>query len=418
MIDSPNSNATINHLIKSTSFLSRLFHGQSHMQYFKMMHDYYCRVRDARRNGDFVVAHTMFIPVELFHALDVTPLHLEFTGYMMSLFKGSCNEVLAVAAEMGLATEICSSHRLIGGISKLGALPQVDAVVCSNLQCDNCPKSGELVMEMNRCPGFLLDYPYHQNAAGRELIRRELRDMVAFLERVSGHKLDWNKLSASIVEVNKQIEIVRGINELCKHTPSPFQPQDFLKFLAVDYMFAGTPELTWYLEALHAEMNAMVTQGKGFANPEHLRLMGLMIPPWHLQGKIDRVLQEHNAAIVCYPNLCDWDPEVRFDPDKPLESIAQKWDVAPAMRMFGPLTGKALDPVRAAVKEYKIDGAVNFTHLGCRQMGPTNKIFKDILDEMDIPLLNIDCDLVDRTITSEDEVRDKLEQFFELLEDR
>jgi predicted nucleic-acid-binding protein len=33
-------------------------------------------------------------------------------------------------------------------------------------------------------------------------------------------------------------------------------------------------------------------------------------------------------------------------------------------------------------------------------------------------VLTIDCDVVDPTITSEDEVRGKLEQFFEMLEDR
>ncbi|MBN1192017.1 MAG: 2-hydroxyacyl-CoA dehydratase [Dehalococcoidales bacterium] len=409
---------TINHLIKSTSFLSRLYHGKSHMQYFKMMHDYYCRVRDARGNGYFVVAHTMFLPVEIFDAMDITPLHLEFAGYMMSMFKSNCSEVLTAAAEMGLAPEICSAHRLIGGILKMSALPPVNAVVCSNLQCDNCPKSGELVMEINHCPGFYFDYPYHENAASRDYVMRELRDMVSFLEKVSGHKLDRNKLSASIIEVNKQIQTIRKINELCKHVPSPFPPQDFLKFLAVDYMFAGKPELTQYLDSLYAEIEDMAGRGEGFVNPERFRLMGLMIPPWHLQGDVDKVLSDHGAAIVCYPNLCDWGPDVCFDPEKPLESITRKWMVAPAMRVFGPFGEKAIQPVRSAVEKFKIDGAVNFTHLGCRQMGPTYKIFKDVLDELDVPLLNIDCDLVDRTVTSEDEVCDKLEQFFELLEDR
>ncbi len=247
---------------------------------------------------------------------------------------------------------------------------------------------------------------------------RELKEMIEFLEGVSGHKLDWSKLSASIMEVEKQIQLVGRINELCKRVPSPFQPQDFLKFLAVDYMFAGSPELTQYLKALLTEMDEMAAQGKGFANPERLRLMGLMIPPWHLQREIDNLLQENNAAIVCYPNLCDWGPDTHLNPEQPMESIAQKLALAPAMRMYGPINERALDPIRRAIKEFKIDGAVNFTHLGCRQMGPANRFFKDILDEEHIPLLSIDCDLVDRTITSEDEVREKFSQFFELLEDR
>jgi benzoyl-CoA reductase/2-hydroxyglutaryl-CoA dehydratase subunit BcrC/BadD/HgdB len=183
-------------------------------------------------------------------------------------------------------------------------------------------------------------------------------------------------------------------------------------------MFAGIPELTLYLEKMLAELTDMTNQGKGFANPEHFRLMGLMIPPWHLQGTIDSILKEHNAAVVCYPNLCSWEEDVRLDPNQPLESIAKKMALAPSMRMFGPINERALNPIRKGIREYKIDGAINFTHIGCRQMGPSNKFFKDVLDEAEIPMLNIDCDLVDRTITSEDEVRAKMEQFFELLEDR
>jgi benzoyl-CoA reductase/2-hydroxyglutaryl-CoA dehydratase subunit BcrC/BadD/HgdB len=143
-----------------------------------------------------------------------------------------------------------------------------------------------------------------------------------------------------------------------------------------------------------------------------------MIPPWHLQGEVDKILKEHNATIVCYPNLCNWDQEIEIHFEHPLESVAEKLALSPAMRMFGTIDRRAINPIRSCIKDYRIDGAINFTHLGCRQMGPTNKIFKDVLDEMDIPVLNIDSDLVDRTVTSADEVRVKMEQFFELLEDR
>ena len=39
-------------------------------------------------------------------------------------------------------------------------------------------------------------------------------------------------------------------------------------------------------------------------------------------------------------------------------------------------------------------------------------------NEMDIPMLTLDSDVVDPTLTSEEEVREKMERFFELLEDR
>jgi hypothetical protein len=37
---------------------------------------------------------------------------------------------------------------------------------------------------------------------------------------------------------------------------------------------------------------------------------------------------------------------------------------------------------------------------------------------MDVPMLTLDCDVVDPTITSEEEMREKLQRFFELLEER
>ena len=43
---------------------------------------------------------------------------------------------------------------------------------------------------------------------------------------------------------------------------------------------------------------------------------------------------------------------------------------------------------------------------------------QETLSELDIPMLTVDCDIVDPTVTSEEEVTGKIEQFFELLEDR
>ncbi|MFC1980619.1 2-hydroxyacyl-CoA dehydratase subunit D [Chloroflexota bacterium] len=408
----------IDQLIRYIGFLSRFYRNQPHTHYFRMIEDYYIALRDARQNGDFVVAHTIFFPVEIFHAMDLVPMHLEFTGSLMSLFGIKCSDLLAEAVEMGLPPEVCSAHRLIGGALKLGALPDAGAVVCSNLVCDNAIKSGELTMEFNHCPGFVFDYPFNQTEAADRFIIQELKDAIGFLEDVSGHKMDWNKLSENIVETNKQIGLIREINNFCKVVPSPFQPQDFLKLLLVDYMGAGKAATTRYLEKLCEQMSAMVSTGKGFANPERLRLMALMLSPWYLQGAIDSILLEHGAAIVCYPNLCDWRQSLQLDPEKPLESIALKLAACSPMRMFGPLDEWVIDPVISCVKEYRIDGAVNFNHLGCRQLGPTLKIYKDVLDKLDVPVLNIDCDLIDSTITSADEVRQKMEQFFELLDDR
>ena len=419
MDSSANVNAgKIDQLIRYMKFLTRFYKNRPDFHYYRMMQDYYIALRDACQNGGFVVAHTIFFPVEIFQALDLVPMHLEFTGSLMSLFGIDCADLLAQAGEMGLPSEICSAHRLIAGALKLGALPANGAVVCSNLVCDNAIKSGELIMDFNHCPGFAFDYPFNKSEAADKFIMQELRDVIAFLEQVSGHKMDWQNLSDNIAETNKQISLIRQINNLCKTLPSPFQPQDFLKLLVVEYMGAGKIESTSYLEKLYKELSAMIAVGKGFANPERLRLMTTMLTPWYLQADIDSTLMKHGAAIVCNPNLSDWRELPQLDPEKPLESIAIKLAACSPMRMFALLDNRSIDPFISSIKDYKIDGVLNFNHLGCRQLGPTFKIYKDVLNELGVPILNIDCDLIDSTITSGDEVCQKMEQFFELLEDR
>jgi benzoyl-CoA reductase/2-hydroxyglutaryl-CoA dehydratase subunit BcrC/BadD/HgdB len=86
--------------------------------------------------------------------------------------------------------------------------------------------------------------------------------------------------------------------------------------------------------------------------------------------------------------------------------------------MYGPLGEQALQDITEAAEQYKVDGAIYWAFMGCRHTCATIKIVKEILSEIDIPMLTIDCDIVDPTINSKEEIQQKLEQFFELLEDR
>ena len=86
--------------------------------------------------------------------------------------------------------------------------------------------------------------------------------------------------------------------------------------------------------------------------------------------------------------------------------------------MYGPLTELAIQDIVDSAEQYKVDGAIYWAFMGCRHTCATVKLFKDVLNEIDVPVLTIDCDIVDPTLNSEKEVREQLERFFELLEDR
>lgn len=390
---------------------------ESERIYYRMLADYFTRIQTAKSEGKFLAAHTVFFPSEILYAMDLVPMHTETTTWMISLFTGECADLLSAGMELGLASEICSPHRGLAGAFASGALPRPDAMLWSNLICDNTAKSGELLMEVNRCPGYFIDHPFQRSDEEMVYLVGELNGMVEFLEGVSGHRMDWDRLAEIVAAMDRQIELIREICELRKAVPSPFHTQGFLELLTIDYLFPGQPEAIRYLETLRQELADKVAAGEGAVSDERFRLMSLFIPPMYLIGFLERISQEFGAVSVTEPFFTYWG-EGRLDPARPLESVAQKSYMIPEMRMYGPLDDRAIGSIVKCAKDYKIDGAIYYADIGCRHSCATVKLFKDTLNNIDVPVLTIDCDVVDPTVTTEEEMREKLERFFELLEDR
>ncbi len=415
-------NSKIDAIVRACRLIMRMNRARpdarpSEAMYYQMLTNYFTRLLNARENGDFVAAHTVFFPAELIYAMDMVPMHTETTTWMTALFTGGCSDILEAGAQLGLALEICTPHRGLAGAFALGSLPRPDVMLWSNMVCDNTAKSGELIMELCHCPGFFIDRPFKDSEYEIQYLVGELEDMVRFLEEKSGRKMNWDKLAEIVARMDRQIELIRNINELRKTVPTPFRSQGFLELLTIDYLFPGQPESIEYLETLYQELTAMVQEGKGAVPHERFRLMSLFIPPMYLIGFLERISQEYGAVSVIEPFFTYWG-EGRLDRARPLESVARKSYMLPEARMYGPMDERALNSIVDCAQQYKVDGAIYYADVGCRHTCATIKLFKDALNDIDVPVLTLDCDVVDQSVTSEEEVREKLERFFELLEDR
>jgi benzoyl-CoA reductase/2-hydroxyglutaryl-CoA dehydratase subunit BcrC/BadD/HgdB len=413
----------IEKLIRTCRMVSRMNRSRpdgmkSEQLYYQMLEKYFTRVMEAKEEGGFVASHSVFFPVEILYAMGITPLHNEVSTWTMAMLLGDQTEYLTAGSEIGLASEICTAHRGLSGAYHLGVLPRPDVVLWSNLICDNTTKCGELLMDMNHCPGYFVDHPFGSTPIEEKYLVNEYKELVTFLQEKSGRKLDLEKLSQGVAEMDKQIKLQVEISELRKAVPSPLHSRRFHELLTVDYMYAGQPEETEYLETLRDDLTAMVKQGKGAVNPEKFRMMTFFIPPIYLIGFLESISQEFGAASVVEPLFTYWKYSP-LDPSRPLESAAKKSFLIPETRtMYGPFSQETLQDVVDCARDYKIDGAIYYAFMSCRHTCATIKVFKDLLNTLDIPMLTLDCDIMDPTINSEVEVHQKMEQFFELLEDR
>ncbi|MBN1191630.1 MAG: 2-hydroxyacyl-CoA dehydratase [Dehalococcoidales bacterium] len=422
MLNSIERKSKINSLVRSCRVIEKLNKNrpdvsQSELLNYRMMTSYFTRVMNAKEEGKPLALHTVFLPAEILYAMDIVPMHAETTSWMTAIFTEGCADVLAESARLGLASEICSAHRGLAGAYGLKALPRPDVVLWSSLMCDNTAKSGELLMEMNHCPGFFLDDPFEPTQNEMSYLVNELKDMIAFLEKQTGHRMDWDKLSGIVATMDRQISLTREINELRKSVPSPFPPQRFFDLLMNHYLFPGQPEAVEFLETLKAEMTLKAAEGKGVCERERFRLMTLLVPPMFALGFLGSLPGQYGAVSVVEPLFSLWN-EARLDPQKPLESVARKIFMFPEMCMYGHMDDRVVKATASVASEYKVDGAICYAHLGCRQGNGVIKVFKEVLNKIDVPMLTVDCDILDPTVASVEDMRSRLEQFFELLEDR
>lgn len=393
---------------------------KSTLPYMRLMAQYFERTVRAKGEGKHLVAHTTQLPVEIFHAMDVVPFFIETYCLFLNFFE-DFQEFLGIAAEHGIPAEICSVHRVTDAMVMTGAFPRADSFVFSNLVCDNTPKGGESMAELlNKAPSYFLDRPFKLTAPHLAYWKEELEGLVSFLEEQTGRKMDYDRLEGMVRLSYRATELCQEINQLRKAVPGPLPAEGLFAQAAVYWLLAGLPEAVQFFEQLRDEMKERVAQGIGAVPKERFRIIYPFVAPFWDMELMD-VMEERYGAVTVMDLLGHWrgKGEWLVDPSDPLGNLARKSSVFPgSFHLHGPMEEYVEDIVRMG-REYRADGAIFFAHIGCRQACATIRAIKDELQsQLEIPMAVIDCDLVDKAFTSRKEVLDKLDGFFEMLEEQ
>lgn len=387
--------------------------------YYTSMAEYFKEIWQAREKGKPLVGHTVMLPLEIFYAMDMVPMHLECTASMMTILLNKYDEYLGTARGYGLAPETCSGHRILAASFLRDEMPHPDFVVWSNQVCDNTAKSGDALMDIYDIPGFYLDRPYRYSRQDMAYMIKELKNLVGFLEEQTGRKMDYDKLKETIRLSQEVIDLYRDIYALRKHRPAPMRNRVLMNQLLMEMFFTGAPKGVEYFKTVRDDIAEKVKSKEGFVSKENYRLLFLFLPPFYEMKLMDWLEREHGAVSVMEPFLTVWPEDFTMDPDKPLESLAEKlFFRCLGRQMHGPAEMVMQDALQTA-RDFEPDGAIYFAHIGCRQACALIRLLKDSLKkELDLPTLVLDCDIMDPSLTSSEELKSKFEGFFEMLDDR
>jgi len=415
-----------------------------------MRRAYYTRVMEAHDRGEFVAWAMWGVPEEICYAMDVLPVLAENYGPVCAA-KGVGTHFCEIAEADGFSMDLCSYLRTGLGIAKkmhelgeappeapYGGMGKPDMLIGNAQFCHSRAKWLPQLARHLDVPFFgydIKDWPYDWDVDDPELNKHfvdhyyeQLKRLVAFIEKVSGRKLDKYRLSEALQNWMKVQKLFYDAVQLRKHHPNPLPAQDSATIAFPNLLMKCWPETVDFYQRLYDELKYRVEHNISSLPEEKYRLLWHLIMPWYYLGLYNWLEQEFGATTIQPTYEAGEVPnEDLIDYDFPLESIARKmynkrwgvnafWAGSPPLRRTDDVS-----PSIDFIKEYDIDGVIGMLVASCRattNLYDTWQRFKDGLGKrgLKVPALGIEADMVDTRTYSDALVKDQIRAFMETVD--
>ena len=263
-------------------------------------------------------------------------------------------------------------------------------------------------------PALFIETPYtYEKEAARWYGRQIKKQLIPFLEDVTGNKFDLNRFRNIIEESNKAYELLVDISDAYTLRPSPIRAElkgfPYINFIAS----AGHPRNTENTEIFHKEVLRRVKEGITHQAEEKHRVLWV-----HVQPTFDRdffTWMEDKLGASVITSMLASTPILRpidtTSLDTMLEGYAwQGLDMTMSIMRFD--TWKLIDFSMKIFQQYQCDCIIVTQHVGCNSICGAAGLMRRYFQEVDIPALFIELDYNDDRVLSSEPMREQVEDFF------
>jgi benzoyl-CoA reductase subunit B len=319
-----------------------------------------------------------------------------------------------------------------GNIGPTGQrIPDPDILLLSYTGCFTFMKWFELLRHEYNCETVMLHVPYQANGVitdnMRNYVVKQLKEeVIPKLEKVSGVKFDIDRLREYLRESAKAEDDLVWVLQSAKNKPSPIDAY----FGGIYYVgpifsaFRGTKDATEFYQTLHNEVEERIAAGKGPVTPdgdmgeEKYRLVTEGPPNYTHMREFWKMFYEEGAVVVAssYTKVGGvYDFGFRHDPDHPLESLADY--------CLGCYTNHSL-PERVKmlstyINEYEADGLLINSIKSCNSFSAGQLLMmREVEKQTGKPAAFVETDLVDPRYFSAANVKNRLESYFQMIDQK
>jgi benzoyl-CoA reductase subunit B len=384
----------------------------------ELVHKYVERIVTAKDEGKWVATHGTQQPLEIYEAMGVRGLFIEFWGVISDAVKlESVPEALSISASTGTPGEVCSFFRNMDGLMHAGMWPKTDFMLYATSSCDNV-KAYHTLGRRYGIPSFGMERPYlPYTPKALEHWKNEHKRLIAFLEEKTGKKLDYDRLKETVRLSYRLTELSLEIDRLARHVPCPLSAECFGGVLIALRLMPGTQEAVDFLTELRDEMQERVDKGIGAVENERFRVIWSCFTPFWDPTLLD-FMQKKYGAVSVGEVLANWRGEAKWmlDPDDPLGNLAYKSQLAPGNCQYASSqdwAGNVIDQAR----RLKADGAIFNNNWGCKQASGLGRLVgDDLMRHCKVPSVTLNVDVIDATFVTRAEIEGQLDSFFEMIE--
>ena len=390
------------------------------LAFIKMCAGYLREILEAHERGKKIALCSFNTSPEILHAMDIVPMSPEVLTSAASIaLEGGAEKYIDMSVEVGIPETMCTAQRgAVGAVCKGLATKPDFSLTCAPGSCDTNSKIFEFISEYLKIPYLTLDAPAYIDERGLKYCRKDYRRLISDLEKMTGRKLDQDRLRNVVEQSNIWGEYYAELLDLAGHVPNPVPNVATLLTHAIKYMTAGLEIGTTLIKEVLDASKERLKRGEGVRPEEKVRTLWIYTGFYFPNMEIWFWMEEHGMSYLL-DMLTLFHAERRIDTstlDSMIDGLADNLTNYPMTRQmrgpaFGVLGGWLEDLVWAA-KKLKADCGIFAGHSACKNAWGAFKVVSDRLkEELGIPTLRLEADCWDERITPMSVIKEKIEEF-------
>jgi benzoyl-CoA reductase/2-hydroxyglutaryl-CoA dehydratase subunit BcrC/BadD/HgdB len=270
-----------------------------------------------------------------------------------------------------------------------------------------------------------------------------LRGLVEFLERQTGKKMDYDRLSELVDLGERTWNLIWETYELRRAVPTPMGTGDAMNTMVPMVFMLGTQQGYDFFLELNRELKDKIARKEGVVKDEKYRLLwGGGLPSWFALTDFN-YFNSKGAVFPVETTYRMIEPTYRLhipETNDPIERLAWRWlgywTYWYHKAKKRPGSEPDVERLIQYIEDYNIDGVVMHEAFSCRtwhlgliwQLNQLNKIYRPIpvlvlgpngkkkQEKRELPSLVLESDIVDISSYSEVDTRNQIDAFIETLE--